>query len=387
MATIAELQTKLTIDDTNFKRGISNAEGYVSRFSNKAKIGMTAVGALVAGGVVAAFSALNNIMKTSEERVSKIVDTATRLGAGIPELQRLQYAANQSGIGTDTLNTALGRLLKLVGAAKNGNEAAGKAFRQLGLDANVLATMGIDQQYIAIADAIKKIPDPAQQAAAAFAVFGKSGITQLSLLKDDVRGLVGEFKGLGIELTGAQAKGLEQYGDSVKKLDTVWEGFKSQLAASLAGPLKHVLDWIVQSSINMGGLGSVAQAVAASILSMSNSMVGFFGAIYRGIQSSIIAAEELLKLLLRISQVGTLGLSNINLPGGLGGAGDKIQELQKDINQRSANIINSQATQQKIQVEIKAASGFVAEVVNSPENTVKINNTLNNAVESAARGA
>lgn len=386
MANIAELQTKLTIDNKEFKRGLQESANATESFSRKAKLGFAAAGAIIAGGLVAAVSALSSVMSQAEERVSKLVDTSTRLGVGIPQLQRLQYAAQQSGIGIDSINSALGKLSRNIGSAVSGNKQAAESFARIGLNAQQLVNMGVDQQYIAISEAIKSLKTPAEQAAAAVAIFGRGGLQQLSLLKDNVSGLVDEFKGLGIELTSNQAKSLEAYGDSASKLGTVWEGFKNQLAAALAGPFKHVLDWIIESSIKMGGLGSVAQYVAKAILSTASNLIGFFGAIYRGVQTTIIAVEELLVLLLRLSQIGTLGLSNIDLPFGLGNAGNKIQSLKQDINTRSANFVGSQQSQQRIQVEIQAASGFVATVVNSPQNKSAIETTVNNQLGSVASG-
>ncbi len=381
MATIAELQTKLTVDNAAFKRGMSDSTNAVKGFSNQAKLGMVAVAALVAGAVVTAFHALSQTLSEAQEKASLLVDTSTRLGAGIPELQRLQYAAQQSGIGIDSINSAMGKLLRNSAAAAQGTGPAVAAFKRLGINAQEFAKLKVDQQYTKISEAIKGITSPAEQALIAMQIFGKAGIQQLSLLKDNVGALINEYKGLGTELTENQAKSLEAYGDSVSKLDTVWEGFKNQLAAALAGPLKHILDWIVSSSIEMGGLGNAAQAVAAAILGASSTLVGFFGAIYRGIQYNIIAADELLILLLRIAQVSTLGLANP-----LGGAGDKIAALKQDVIQKSANVINSQNLQQKVQVEIKAAEGFVATVVNSNENTAKINSTVNSTIATAASG-
>ena len=385
MATITQLQTKLTLDSSQFKRGIEDAHKSVQGFSNKAKLGFAAAAAAIGGGMVLAVSSLSKVMDEAQAKISSVVETSRRLGVGIPELQRLQFAASQNGISTESLNKSLGLLIRNTAAAAQGMGPAVHAFERLGINAKDFVNLRADEQYIKISEAIKKIVNPSEQALIAMQLFGRSGIEQLSLLKENVDGTVKAFKGLGIELTDTQAKSLETYGDSVDKLGTVWEGFKNQLAAALAGPLTHIIDWISNSTVEMGGLGTVAQSVAKFVLGAVDGMIAFFGSIYRGIQATIIGAEELLILLLRISQVGTLGLSNLKVAG-LGGAGEKIAALKQDINERSGNYINSQNTQQKVQVEIRAASGFVAEVVNSSENTAKINSTVNSTIVEAARG-
>ncbi len=384
MATIAELQTKLTVDSSEFSRGMANAEKGVQGFSNRAKLGFAAAAAAITGGVVLAVKSLVNVMDEAEKRVSDLVDAASRLGVGVGPLQQLHFAAQQSGISIGSMDSALGKMLKNIGAAARQGEGANNVFSRLGLSATALAQMGVDKQYLAIAQAIAKLPTASEQAIAAQEAWGKSGIEQLSAVHAGVDEAFKAFDDLGISLTTTQAESLESYGDSVDRMGLVWEGFENQLAAALAGPFQKILEWIMDSVKEMGGLGQVAQSVAGFVLNLANGMVGFFGEIYKGVQATIIAAEELLIILLRISQLGTLGLSNINLPGGLGGAGDKIAALKEDVNKRSASYIGAQNAQQKIQVEIKAASGFVAEVVNSPENTGKINATVIKTFNSAS---
>jgi len=287
MATIVELQTKLTVDRSALTQGLSAAAGSVKEFGSTYKAEL-----LVAATATAAFTAgfyiLHKVVGEATTRISDLVDTATRLNVGTPELQRLQYAAKQSGIEIGTLNTALGKMQKTIGSAMDGSPAAVAALKSINLSVSDLSDLGADEQYIAIGEGLKSIINPAQQAAAAQAIFGRAGIEQLSLLKDNIKDLVNEYKGLGIELTGPQSAAIESYGDSVGKLDALWEGFKNQLAAALSGPLKKMVEWVANSTVQWGGLSEAA-------LSTAESIVG-------GIDLTIKALEKLLNIQNEVSQ-------------------------------------------------------------------------------------
>ncbi len=292
MATIAELQTRLTVDDSAFKRSMSNAAGAVSSFASSAATSAKWAAGIVTATLAGAFYGLIHIINQTQERVSDLVDTSTRLGVGIKPLQRLQYAAKQSGMSVQSLNAGLGKLLKNTELAAEGNATLVTTFAKLGLNAKALKNVGIDEEYIAISQAISKIKDPAQQALIATQLFGKGGIEHLSLLKDDVSGLVKEFQGLGTELSDKQGKDIESYGDTVSKLGAVWQGFKDQLTAALAGPLKDLMNWIFDGIKNMGGLKEVAKSAADFIITSFKGVVDTFKNILDGITKVRIAMTE-----------------------------------------------------------------------------------------------
>jgi hypothetical protein len=371
-------------------------------FSNKAKLGFAAAAAIITGALVGAFHGLLSTLSESEKRVSKLVDTSTRLGVGIPELQGLQYAAQQSGIGIDSMNGALGKMLKNVGDAARAGDSATNAFSRLGLSASALAQMGVDQQYLAIANAINQIPTAAGQAAAAVAIFGKSGVEQLSLIKDGVQGALIEFKGLGIQLSTEQSKAVEAYGDSVTKLGSVWTGFENQLTAALAGPLKELLDWVVQTSINMGGLGPVATATASGILTGMQGVLLVIQSIKNSIDLVIVAFDAMGAAALQSVRIVSLGLADIFTNAAKTQAaleGDAMKRLrdiagsaatlnaQTALSAAQSNLQAPQAAAQqpvKVDVTVSASNDFVAKVVGSNANKTTINTQAARLIQQAA---
>lgn len=401
MALIAELETKLTANTTNFNSGINSSLSSINGFL-KGAAGLAVIGVTIheLGNL---FRGLSSIISESTARVSELVDTSTRLGVGIPELQRLEYAAKLSGVSIESLHKSMGLLLKNVALAQGGNQALSDTFTKLKINVTEFAALGADKQYAALSEAIKTIKSPAEQALVAMQLLGRGGIQQLSLLKDDVAGMTAEFSKFGGELSTTQAKAIESYGDSITRVSTVWEGFQNQLTAAVAGPFKAFLDTVAEGIVKMGGIGEVAKLAGSYIVSAFQGGLSFIGGFLTALDAAIIKVEQLARLLLRLQQFATLGLSNL-----LSDSGGKIASLTKDINARqeaasagtnlSSRVnqgltglqsrISQSATENaqnsKVEVTINAEEGLSAKVAKSTAINAQIIKQVRDYVSSSA---
>ncbi len=292
MATIAELQTKLTVDNAQFKRGIEESRKTTQSFANSSVMSA----AKIAAGFAAIAVVLRGLAKALSEttdKFSRLSDNATRIGVGVEALQKLHYVATQSGISVETMDKALGKMQKTLGQATSGSSSAILAFTQLGLSVDELSKMDADKQYLAISDAIKNVGSVAQQQAGSWAIFGRAGGEQLSALKDDVRGLLNEADRLGVALSGDQVRAIKQYGDQVEKLDTLWEVFKAQLVSVVAGPLAQMIQDFGANIEAMGGMGAAAEKFGSIIIPILKDIATLTKIAvlpFEGLESSIQAA-------------------------------------------------------------------------------------------------
>lgn len=396
MALIAELETKLTANTSNFTGGIatslSSIDGFLKGVRN------LAIAGVVIHELGTAFHEFASIITESTDKIAKLQEASVRLGVGVPELQRLQYAAEQSGIGIETLNKGLGFLERNISNATRGNKKIVETLGELNLVVGDLKKLGVDQQYSLIAKAIQEITDPADQARIAMTLFGRGGIAQLSLLKRDVGLLTDEFHTFGGELTGPQAQNVKEYAENIKRLSSIWDAFKLQLTSAVAGPFKSLLETITKLIIQMGGVGNAAKIAAGYIIGGMQSAISVFQFLLSITDRTIINFEIMIKLILRLNQIGTLGLSNY-----FAGVGDKIAALNKDIENREASLktrtstadrinqglggLQKQLTTQtnesntvvhKVEVKISAEDGLKASIAESPEIKSKVTTIMNN---------
>jgi hypothetical protein len=139
------------------------------------------------------------------------------LGISFGELQRLQLAADLSGASSETLANAFTRAQVTITKASKGGREATAALRSLGLSVGELSSLSSSQQFEKIATAIAAIDNPAQRAAAAVSIFGRSGAQLLPTFQElagNLERAEGFFSGFRSQLTGDDAKRVEDINDA-----------------------------------------------------------------------------------------------------------------------------------------------------------------------------
>lgn len=175
-----------------------------------------------------------------------------RLGITTEALGGLQHAADLSGVSTEALSGGLEKYLKNVGEAVNGNKTARAAFQSLGLDFAALANMSTDRAIGTIGDALNAIQNPAQRAAAAVAIFGKSGQGLLPLLAEGSSGIeamIREAAALGLTFSRIDAAKVEEANDAFSRMKAAIAGIGKTLAIAFAPALKTVANMFIKFGI------------------------------------------------------------------------------------------------------------------------------------------
>jgi hypothetical protein len=187
-----------------------------------------------AGGGLGA--TLFGLAKSTADAADSADEDAQKLGLTIEALQELRYAAERSGAETSDLDAALGKMNVTLGKALAGGGSTGKAFEALGLSAAQLAAVAPDQALEQIADALHRIPNPAERAAAAQAIFGK-GARQLGVMLADgsegLRQMRADARATGAVLSSQTAKQASDFNDRLLDLQLTLGGLKNTFGAAL----------------------------------------------------------------------------------------------------------------------------------------------------------
>lgn len=265
MAVITDLIAKLKLDDSQFRAGLSSAQGHVQSFSNSAVTAFKAVASAFAIGY--AIKEVVSGLKEATSNITAMVHSAERLGIGFEALEKLTYAAKLSGVSTEQLNTSLKFMEKNLGNLELGL-AGGKLpqyFNEMNIQVGQLLQLPIEKQFLAITSAIDKMPDPLERAAARMAIFGRGGVV-IGSMSGQVEKLSANFEKLGVGLSAEQGESVVSFGKSVLELGAVWEGFSNQLIAVLAGPLKDMIQGFESNIQEMGGMKAAAKAMGDIII-------------------------------------------------------------------------------------------------------------------------
>lgn len=274
---VREFITKLAFDADDRK---------VGKFDRAVKglvVGLTAAVAAAGAMSAAAFKLANDTARYGDE----LAKTADRLGLTTDALQELRFAADRSGVAQRTLEMALQRMTRRLSEAAQGSGEAQNAIAELGLDAEALASMTPDQALDTLSDALAGVENQSERVRLAFKFFDSEGVALLNMLGDgseEVQKLRDEFERLGGGLTEDQARGAEDFRDSLTSLQAVMQNIRLQIGAKLMPVLRPMIEqfteFLVQNreiiSARIGQAFEVIVSAIGNLKRVADGVVGLF---------------------------------------------------------------------------------------------------------------
>ena len=222
---------------------------------------------------VAGVAGFGYLIKSSLNATDSLKKTADKIGTTTEALGGLRYAAEITGVATNTMDMALQRFTRRTAEAAKGTGEAKGAIKELGLNAQELNKMPLDQRMIALADAFGKVDNESDQLRLAFKLFDSEGaalVNTLALGSDGLKELLGEAKLLGLTMSTAAAQGVEKANDSITKLLSLGKGLRDQFAAALAPAIETMVKaftaYILKIQEAKGGIEAFAKSMAVSFL-------------------------------------------------------------------------------------------------------------------------
>jgi hypothetical protein len=254
--------------------------------------GIKAVGSAVfsmktaLAGVVGV-AGLGLLVRQSLQATDALSKTASKIGTTTEELSKLRYAADLTGVSTETMDMALQRFTRRAAEAANGTGEAKAALKELGIDAEALIRMPLSERMLELADAFSESRPKAERLALAFKLFDSEGVAlvnTLALGRDGLRNLFQEADELGIVMSGSAAKGVEDARDALTKLFTLFRGITAQVTAGLAPAIESfstllkdkVLKSIQDTSGSVEQFGRLLASEFISKIGQAIAAVGYF---------------------------------------------------------------------------------------------------------------
>jgi hypothetical protein len=201
-------------------------------------------------GLLAAKTALNsvtgavNTLLTSMASMDEMQKLADRVGATADTMEVLRFASEQTGSSWASVSRAVQDLTKNIARAADGAGEQSKAFQQLGLDAQAMRSMGINEQFAAIADAMQGVTNASDRMSIAQAIFGRAGREMINMLANGSEGLNAfskEAGDLGL-LLGENRRDIEAANDAINRMKRAWGGLVNQVAVAVAPALTALAD-------------------------------------------------------------------------------------------------------------------------------------------------
>jgi len=252
---------------------------------------------------VAGAAGIGLLISRSLDATDALAKTATRIGTTTEALSRLHFAADISGVSTETLNMAMQRFTRRTAEAARGTGEAKDAIRELGLNANDLLRLDLDEQMIKLADAFADVQTDADKVRLAMKLFDSEGVALVQTLgagSAGLREMFSEAEALGAVMSTDAAKGVEDAQDALTRLKTVMGGLRDQVVAALAPALESIVtsltDMVREAGLAEGGFKQLASNIAGSMIgafvtviegseNMVNTIIQGINAIKRGIRA------------------------------------------------------------------------------------------------------
>ena len=243
MSTIGSIGVNVFADVSRFTSGMSKARRSALSFGGTAAyLKQTMLG--LASAFAVGFS-IREITKTIGE-LDDLADAAKRLGTTAKQLAGLKHAAFMEDTDFGQLNRALTIMEKNVA-----NNAA--AFRMMGLDTKRLKDLETVEMFILIADAINRMPTPAERTAAAMAAMGKAAPMQLiGTGREGIMAAMSEAESMGLAPSDEEMKNIQAADKALKSLAESVGALKVQAAVTLGPWIKDLAELV---NVLLGGRG------------------------------------------------------------------------------------------------------------------------------------
>ena len=238
---------------------------------------------------VAGAAGFGLLVKSSLNATDSLSKTAAKIGTTTEALGALRYAADLTGVATQTMDMALQRFTRRTAEAAKGTGEAKGAIKELGINAKELNRMPLDQRMIVLADAFQNVSSESDRLRLAFKLFDSEGaalVNTLSQGSDGLKAMLGEARLLGLTMSSTAAKGVEDAVDSLTKLRSLSKGVKDQFVAALAPAIQAVTEKITkffqEIAADEGGVEKWAQSLARGFL---QSIANIISALDMGLEA------------------------------------------------------------------------------------------------------
>ena len=248
---------------------------------------------------VAGVAGFGYLVKSSLNATDSLKKTADKIGTTTEALSALRYAAERTGVQTNTLDMAMQRFTRRTAEAAKGTGEAKGAIKELGLDANKLQRLSLDQQMVSLAGAFGNVTNDADRLRIAFKLFDSEGaalVNTLALGEAGLEEMFGRAKTLGLVMSNQASVGVEKANDSFNDMLSIVKGLKDQFSAALAPAIDEIVtkftNFIIRTADAEGGIENLARSMAVSFLESVKVTLGALDKFAEGLDTVINKAND-----------------------------------------------------------------------------------------------
>lgn len=237
---LLDLFVKLSIDDSDFDKGLDSVKSKISTLKSVA----AGVGAAVAAvtGTVAAVEAVGKAVVQGTSELAQYGDhidkMSQKMGMSAEAFQEWDAVMQHSGTSMETLKASM---KTLANAAQTGSDA----FDKLGISQEQIASMSQEELFSATITALQNVEDETERTYLASKTLGR-GATELGALlntsAEETQKMKDRVHELGGVLSDEAVKASAQFQDNLQDMNTAIDGIKRSVEAEFLPALNLLMD-------------------------------------------------------------------------------------------------------------------------------------------------
>lgn len=291
MPTVGVLNVAIKGTTKGLEKSIGRVKGLFKGLGGAvARIGGL-LGGISAAGALAGFERMT-------ASIDQLAKEASALGVTTEQLSALRFAADRSGISAQSLGASIQRFSRRLAEATMGSGEARKALNTLGLDANRLIQLPVQERMAEISRAMGDVKNASDRIALAFQLFGREGVNMTNLLgsgEDAFRGLLAEAQQFGAVISTETAAKAERFQDALTNVKAVLKGVfitvTDLVSPTMIALAEQFAAWGATASKSGAGISRVFRPVKRVLDAIANVVLGIVGA-FNLLQAGIAKVVE-----------------------------------------------------------------------------------------------
>lgn len=268
-AAVASLLVQIGADISGLEAGGKQAAKSMQDLGKHARELGNKMVALGAAAAAAGAAMVAGLVKSGMDSIDAQAKLARSMDATVNSLRTLTLAAENAGLSTQEMEGNLLRMNRRLGEiARTGGGPAAASLKELGISAQELLKIPLEERVAVISERISKLGTGAEMASAAFGIFGDAGIKMVPMLKEGSAGIhaaAEEMRQFGLEVSQVDAAKIEMTNDAITRIGRVLESVRNHLAIAFAPMLQELAERFNTLAKENKGFGEQATQTAETV--------------------------------------------------------------------------------------------------------------------------
>lgn len=250
---ITEKHRRVEMQRTRRELGKSSVKDRLGGMMGRMGGGKMAVRGGIAGMLAGGAYMVKESLAKEAPRIDATMKFARQIRFPVEELQKFQTVAQRSsGMGVESFNMAMQRMIRRTSEAAQGTGEAVKAIEELGLNAHELAYTRPDRLFLRYSDALSTVKNAADRNRIAMKLFDTEGVKLVNTMTQGsvaIRKQAAQAANLGRVVSALDAKRIERYNDAIADMKDAWSGVRTEIAIAASDSIKFWADNIKSATV------------------------------------------------------------------------------------------------------------------------------------------